>query len=274
MPDLTYLSDQAIPADGAIPETVTIPQPPTETVPTTEGVPPINTPIPEQPAIPQEEVTIDVANNSNTITSNPQPAPEAPLDTLSTTNPQETLSVKMGIPVDPEKPELGTYTTVEPVIEKIQCDRCKEILNSKAELPAHNLAKHNGRPCKFCENKAEFIKISKEYLASCIREDKPRIPYLNELAIKLQAHRETFYEWRQSEHDHGEFPYLIKELETIQEFRLQQRIMGRYNPTGGMFLLKTKHGYIETEKQILAGDKAAEPIHITITEEKPTLTDE
>jgi len=45
-----------------------------------------------------------------------------------------------------------------------------------------------------------------------------------------------------------------------------KRILGRYNPTGAISLLRWHHGMIETQKQILAGEKA-EPLEIRIVED-------
>ena len=90
--------------------------------------------------------------------------------------------------------------------------------------------------------------------------------------MKLGTYTEHMNEWANKKDDEGnlehpDFAELIKEVKSVQETRLQQRLMGRFNPTGAIFLLKTKHKYIETEKQIHAGD-ANEPLEIRIVEER------
>lgn len=128
-----------------------------------------------------------------------------------------------------------------------------------------------GRPCGFCENKDRYLNITIQYIESGKDEKNPRVLFLNELAMKLDVDRDTITDWKNKKTkdddlEHPEFYRLIKALEEMQEFRLQQRILGRHNPTGAIFLLKTKHGYIESEKQIIAGDKN-EPLQIEIISE-------
>lgn len=128
-----------------------------------------------------------------------------------------------------------------------------------------------GRPCEFCQRKDEILKITQDYINTG-KGDKPKMVYINELALFIGCDRDKVADWKNKKmrggnYEHPEFHRLVKELESIQELRLQQRIMGRYNPTGAIFLLKTKHGYIETEKKVHAGDPD-EPLEIIITEEK------
>lgn len=139
--------------------------------------------------------------------------------------------------------------------------------------PTKNLG---GRPCTICQNMDEYLRITQQYLDRTLGRNgaKPGIPYIEELAIELSAHRETVMEWAKNEADHPLFSDTIKRLQDVQRLRLQQRVMGRYNPTGAIFLLKANHGLMESEKKILAGDKN-EPIQVEIIEEaKAILKDE
>jgi hypothetical protein len=72
------------------------------------------------------------------------------------------------------------------------------------------------------------------------------MPYLQDLNPKLGVHRETVLNWTKT---YPEFFDVIKRLEELQEKRLVHGgLTGQLHPTMSIFLLKTKHGYIETEK--------------------------
>lgn len=126
-----------------------------------------------------------------------------------------------------------------------------------------------GRPCKLCANYEELYNIAKKYIDSCMNvvEGKTKMPFKEELALLLKVRAETLSEWVKNKTEHPEFSDLLSTLQTLQSLRLQQRVLGRYNPTGPLALLKWHHGMIETSKQILAGDKS-EPLTIEIIEEK------
>lgn len=177
-------------------------------------------------------------------------------------------------PTEPEKKELeqpevklstqqNTATNFDDHLETFK----EQVVTPKLE------EKHaGGRPCEACTNKENILRITREYIDLGKNEEKPRMVYINELAIRLGCYRDIISEWRSKKKEdgtleHKEFSDMIKELESIQELRLQQRTMGRYNPTGAIFLLKTKHKYIETEKQLLGSDRD-QPLQIELIEEK------
>ncbi len=149
----------------------------------------------------------------------------------------------------------------------------------KEELSTSNPQKEDkpkvGRPCEYCQNKEKIDKITKEYLESARSKKGTRegfVPYQQELADMLDVDNDTIWNWATKKNDkdsleHEEFFGLIKKLNNFKELMLLKRTMGRYNPTGAIFQLKTKHGYIETEKQVLAGDKN-EPLTIEVIEER------
>lgn len=203
-------------------------------------------------------------------------------------NTEQNLTVELNIPVDPEKPELGTMAKIEPIqtppeivsqAPEVSTSNPQEAVTPPIEVQKEEISteKHpGGRPCAFCTNRERILTISKEYILSG-RGEKPRMLYLNELSLNLDIHRDTLWEWANKKKEdgslaHPEFSDIVKTVEEIQELRLQQRLLGRYNPTGAIFLLKTKHKYIETEKQILAGDKS-EPLQIEFIPEKPSSED-
>lgn len=132
-----------------------------------------------------------------------------------------------------------------------------------------------GRPCEYCKRKDEIDKITRGYIQSA-RDKKGTknafIPYQQELADMLDVDGDTVYQWTIKERadgslEHEEFTGLIKRLNNLKELFLLKRTTGRFNPTGAIFQLKTKHGYMETDKRVLAGD-SKEPLEIIITEEE------
>lgn len=225
--------------------------------------------------IPQEEVKIDTENNVNTIEqTNTQEKIECQ-NTGCNDNSSCMIDHKVVCPC-PNNPLIQG----EPVIEKIECDRCHKILNSKEEIPAHNQKEHIGAPCKFCGNREIIMKKTNEYIDKCYLSKPPQIPYKEELALILDVDEDTISNWankRIGETDsleHPEFFGAYKKVNTVQKLFLLKRTTGRFNPTGAIFQLKANHGMIETEKKILAGDKDAEPITIKVVEDKPITHDE
>lgn len=135
-----------------------------------------------------------------------------------------------------------------------------------------------GRPCEFCERAEELMKTTEQYLKDC-REAKPaKTPFMEELADILDCDADRVSLWARKEKtegvlEHPEFYGLWLKVKNLKKLRLLQRILGRYNPTGGIFQLKTEFGMVETEKHILGGDMT-DPLKIIITEERAIPTDE
>jgi hypothetical protein len=121
-----------------------------------------------------------------------------------------------------------------------------------------------GRPTLYSEEK---LVLAKEYLQKCkgmlvVSEgfDPPKqikidVPSISALAAELEVARETIWDWCKDE-DKKEFSNTINAIFALQEASLVENgLIGKFNPTMSIFLLKSNHGYIETEKRILAGDK-------------------
>lgn len=181
-----------------------------------------------------------------------------PPDDLSTTNPQ--VEQTQSIQLSPE--EIQAVQNGEPVI----------VSDNLAPLPQpkKNLG---GRPCEYCKNKDSVEKKVQAFIDRCITTEKGKtiMPFLEELCIELDIDEDTMSNWAhkqtpEKELEHPWFFGAYKKLRMIQKLRLQQRTMGRYNPTGAIFLLKANHGFMETEKKYIAGDKD-EPLQIEIVEE-------
>lgn len=190
---------------------------------------------------------------------------------------------------------MGTVTVPPPILPdpaKVQADINAEQGAPATQDPNRNnlgqfvpgntssIGNQGGRPCEYCKDKDEIDRKTKEYLDECESKTKPKIPFIQELAMILDCgDKYTITDWadkrikdsqgKQTETlEHPEFSLAIKKLRNMQETRLLQRTLGRYNPTGAIFQLKTNHRYIETEKQILAGDKDSAPIQVEIIEEE------
>lgn len=190
--------------------------------------------------------------------------------------------VSMTIPADPIPPvedQTPTPPLVDPIApqEEAAVIEAEEVVedNRPPGVPHPDykpVSGHNStNPCMFCTNKEKYIQPLQEYMDK-LNGDKPFVPYKEELAIKMGIHSETLLEWGKKAEFHPEITEALKTVEDYQKLRLQQRVMGRYNPTGAIFLLKANHKFIETEKQILAGDRS-EPVQIEIVEEVKRLPD-
>jgi hypothetical protein len=209
----------------------------------------------QQPAPQEEKAPVQSQPQENT--NGQDLASNQPVQTDNIENPQD-------IPI---------RSTIERVKEDGEAsDKIMAQLNSQPISPENSKEEKpkdlGGRPCLYCQNKDKYQKIADEYIAWSLVEqkDKRRIPYTEELALKLGHHRESIMNWANNEAEHPQFFDTIKILQTIQALRLQQRTLGRYNPTGAIFLLKANHNFMESEKKILAGDRT-EPLTIEIVEE-------
>ena len=72
-----------------------------------------------------------------------------------------------------------------------------------------------------------------------------KLPTLEGLALELEIHRDTIYEWCK---EHPEFSDIIERLKKKQaDMLINYGLSGDYNPTISKVLL-TKHGYIEKQE--------------------------
>lgn len=134
-----------------------------------------------------------------------------------------------------------------------------------------------GRPCKFCENSEEYLRKAKEYLARATKGEKPRTPFIEELALELNTIDENIVNWanklkEDGTREHEEFFTIYTTVKMVQKLRLKQRALGRFNPTGALAILRFDHGAVETSKQILgSGQNGDQPLEIRIVE-APNVT--
>ena len=114
----------------------------------------------------------------------------------------------------------------------------------------------------------KLIDKTQEYIDDCIAKDS--IPYQERLAIILDIDPDSVTNWstrgkdltdgtqekeeksKQVSEWYKNFFGLIKRLKSLQRLMLQEKLI-KSNSIGAMFLLKTKHGYMETDKRIHEG---------------------
>lgn len=181
-----------------------------------------------------------------------------PVDTpQSTSNPQQNKIVNCPV-------HMGNTTP--------KCPDCRPYMEAKPEeISTEVKPKHpGGRPCEFCQRRDEILTVTKKYITDC--KVKKQIPYVEELADDLEVLDDTMSDWASKRKEdgsleHPEFSGTYKRLKMVQKLQLLKRTNGRFNPTGAIFQLKVNHGFIETEKRILAGDKT-EPLQIEFINEK------
>lgn len=142
---------------------------------------------------------------------------------------------------------------------------------------------NSGKPCFFCRDKENILK-KVELFSLWTRGKLPdkhlHMPYIQDLCDEdyLDILVDTWNDWTREEGDyaehnaefHSELIRAKKKLFARTEGMLLKRTLAQ-NPTGAIFQLKVNHGYIETEKRILAGDQnnpVREKLEIEITQAK------
>ena len=117
-----------------------------------------------------------------------------------------------------------------------------------------------GRPTKYTK---DITEKAEKYLSECIdtteqvvtgesgkftsykEKIKVNLPTIEGLAVYLEVHRDTLYEW---EKEHDEFSDIIERLRGSQiKSLINNGLSGDYNPTIAKVLL-SKHGYSEKQE--------------------------
>ena len=86
-----------------------------------------------------------------------------------------------------------------------------------------------------------FVRIVNEYIKDCDTKNKP--PLLGELCLVLNIDRETLRRYRQKSAYCG----IIKRIDEMSENYWIKRGNEGNKPIFAMFMLKSKHGYIEQQ---------------------------
>ena len=119
-----------------------------------------------------------------------------------------------------------------------------------------------GRPTKY---NPEMLQKAQKYVDNCQNSDK--VPYIEELALKLDINDDTIVEWTGH---HEEFSATVKKLRLIQKLRLKQgSLEKRLHPATSIFLLKVNHGLDEKKP-----DVSPEPVKIVVTYVDPITKEE
>lgn len=117
-----------------------------------------------------------------------------------------------------------------------------------------------GRPTKYTK---DITEKAEKYLSECIdtteqvvtgesgkftsykEKIKVNLPTIEGLAVYLEVHRDTLYEW---EKEHDDFSDIIERLRGSQiKALVNNGLSGDYNPTIAKVLL-SKHGYSEKQE--------------------------
>ena len=137
-----------------------------------------------------------------------------------------------------------------------------------------------GNACQYCENKEAILKkiqLFSLWTRGKLPDGKLHMPYIEDLVDEdfLDVVYDTFLNWVDLKNDHSaafhtELIQTYKKLFTRQRSMLLKRSLNQ-NAVGAIFQLKVNHGYVETEKRILAGDPdkpVNQKLEIEITEAK------
>lgn len=223
----------------------------------------MNIPVDTQTGLPTESITTTTSESTAQPTEMSTVTSETP--TPTETNPQPE--------VVPEQPQNVELSPSSPQTEQpIASDNLTPI--KSPPVPGA------GAKCQYCEHKEKYQSLFEDYYKRCHAKtgDKVAIPFVQEIADILEKDSLTLNRWfnkkikddtgkETEEYEHPEFRELYMRMKNLQELRLLQRTLGRFNPTGAIFQLKTNHGYIETEKKVISGD-SNEPLMIEIINEK------
>lgn len=109
-----------------------------------------------------------------------------------------------------------------------------------------------GRPTKYDPIAYD---IAEEFYKQALQDRS--IPFWQEMILNisdaLDVGIDTIYDWANPEKGNANenFCHIMKKIRTLQGARLEKATMSRQlNATGAIFLLKARHGYIETQHTI------------------------
>ena len=93
-----------------------------------------------------------------------------------------------------------------------------------------------------------MLKKAEDYYMECVRDER-KMPYIEELGLKLGVDTDTINNWSRDERLE-KFGTIKRNIKELQRLRLMQRGLESNKPVMSIFLLKANHGFVETNKQI------------------------
>ena len=111
------------------------------------------------------------------------------------------------------------------------------------------------RPTKY---KPEFIRVAEDYLQEC--KSNKRVPFLEELASRLDVTEKTLWNWSQARQE-----FLLAIEKIMDHQRVALKTLGLKSPHVITFLLEANHGMMRTERIQHAGT-TEEPLTLIFTD--------
>jgi len=114
--------------------------------------------------------------------------------------------------------------------------------------------KHTGgRPSKYSD---EILAKAEDYFLKCYGkiDGRPRVPFIEELALELGVDEDTIVEWKNKRNNDGslkypEFSATYSKIYTLQKLRLKQTGLTGKSQSFVIFLLSSNHGMLPADKQ-------------------------
>lgn len=117
-----------------------------------------------------------------------------------------------------------------------------------------------GRPSKYS---LELAKEIDNYLETCGSHNL-KLPQVTDFARFIGISKDTIYKWADKYEDISDAIKKIKDLQEVELINNGLYSSKEVSSTMAIFLLKTNHNYIETEKRVLMGEDGG-PIKVYIT---------
>ncbi len=100
-----------------------------------------------------------------------------------------------------------------------------------------------------------MFKRTENYYKECVNDEK-KMPYMEELGLKLGVDTDTINNWSNDERIE-KFGTIKRKIKELQRLRLMQRGLEDNKPVMSIFLLKANHGLIEVDKHINQEEKVS-----------------
>lgn len=136
----------------------------------------------------------------------------------------------------------GRQNMSEEYIEKHKVTDDNGLMKSLVEMWNINVEKQK-EPRKSAWDKESLFREITDYFAFC--EERGLKPTKSGLQLYTGVSRQQYYAWETEPARYGDLSVVVNQANQIIENQYVNR--GESNPTFNMFMLKTKHGYAETQ---------------------------